>query len=53
MEISVIASSFNMTSTGAGGNYILFMSFVIGWIVVAYAFSGLSSVLSSIVGMMS
>ena len=53
MEISVIASSFNMTSTSAGGNYILFMSFVIIWIVAAYAFSGLSSVLSSIVSIFS
>lgn len=48
MEISVAASSFSLTSSGAGGNYILFMSFVIVWIIATYAFSGLSSLFSSI-----
>ena len=53
MEISIITSSLNMSSTGAGGNYVLFMSFVIVWILAAYAFSGLSSFLSSIAGALS
>jgi hypothetical protein len=53
MDISLTTPFISIASTGAGGNYIAFMLFVLGWIFVGYAFSGLSSVLSSIAGIFS
>ena len=53
MEVSIASSFLTLTTSGAGGNYIAFMGFVLAWIVAIYAFSGLSSVLSSIAGIFS
>ncbi len=50
MEISLITPSFSITSSGAGGNYLLFMFFVLAWIFATYMFSGLRSLMRSVSG---
>ncbi|MFB6241317.1 MAG: hypothetical protein ABEJ36_00760 [Candidatus Nanosalina sp.] len=48
MEITLALPFINFSASHGVGNYFLFMSFALTWIVIAFAFQGIGGLLSKI-----